>query len=102
MDGGWEQKILKDMKKYDKEYIEKADKQIWKILGDKRECSDYTQISLSIQNAVQAAADVWGLESDEHLHKMNGFIKELVYAEIKNIQEFDITCKEKSDTVVKP
>lgn len=104
MDGGWEQKILKDMKKYDKEYIENANKQIWEILDDKRECSDYTQICLSIQNAVQAAADVWGLESDEQIHKMSGFIKELVYAEIKNIQKFDITYtkKEECNSVVKP
>lgn len=83
------------MKKYDKEYIEHANKQIREILGDKREYSDYTQIGLSIQNAVQAAADIWGLGSDEQTHKMNGFIKELVYAEIKNIQQFDITYKKK-------
>lgn len=92
------------MKKYDKEYIEKSDKLIWKILEDKRECSDYTQISLSVQNAVQAAADVWGLESDEQIHKMSGFIKELLYAEIKNIQKFDIAYKRKEecDSIVKP
>lgn len=91
------------MKKYDKEYIEKTDKLIWEILEDEREFSDYTQIGLSIQNAVQAAADIWGLESDEQIHKMSGFIKELVYAEIKNIQKFDITYKKKEecDTVVK-
>lgn len=92
------------MKKYDKEYIEKADKMIWDILEDKRESSDYTQISLSIQNAVQAAADTWGLGSDEQIYKLAWFIRELMYAEVKNIQEFDITYKEREgcDSVVKP
>lgn len=83
------------MKKYDKESIEKADKLIWGILEDKRESSDYTQICLSIQNAVQAAADTWGLESEEQRHKLAGFIHELVYFEVKNIQKFDITYKER-------
>lgn len=83
------------MKKYDKEYIEKADKLIWEILEDKREFSDYTQIGLSIQNAVKAAADTWGLESEEQIHKLAGFIHELVYFEVKNIQKFDITYKER-------
>lgn len=95
MDGGWEQKILKDMKKYDKEYIEKADKLIWKILEEKREFSDYTQISLSIQNAVQAAANIWGLGSKEQTHKMAGFIHELIYTEVENIRQFDITYSKK-------
>lgn len=90
-----------DMKKYDKEYIQESNKQIWEILGDKRECSDYTQICLSIQDAIQAAADIWGLESDEQIHKMSGFIKELVYAEIKNIQQFDIAYKKKEEYLIK-
>lgn len=87
------------MKKYDKEYVEKANKLIWEILEDEREFSDYTQIGLSIQNAVQAAADIWGLESDEQIHKMSGFIKELMYAEIKNIQKFDITYRRKENVI---
>lgn len=89
------------MKKYDKERIEKADKLIWDILEDKREFSDYTQISLTIQDAVQAAADTWGLESDEQKHKLAWFIRELVYAEVKNIQEFDIIYKSKEKYLIK-
>lgn len=83
------------MKKYDKEYIEKTNKLIWEILEDKREFSDYTKIGLSIQNAVQAAANVWGLGSKEQTHKMAGFIHELIYIEVENIQQFDITCSKK-------
>lgn len=83
------------MKKYDKEYIEKTNRLIWEILEDKREFSDYTQISLSIQDAVQAAANIWGLGSSEQSHKMAGFIRELIYAEVNNIRQFDITYSKK-------
>ena len=31
-------------KKYDKEYIERCNKQIWEILNDKAEYDDWTQI----------------------------------------------------------
>lgn len=89
------------MKKYNKEYIEKADKLIWEILEDKREFSDYTQIGLSIQNAVQAAADIWGLGSDEQIHKMAGFVREVIYTEIDNTEKLDIEYRKKEEYVIK-
>ena len=45
-------------KKYDPKYIEDANKRLWNILNDKKEFDDWTQISLSVQNAVQAAANL--------------------------------------------
>jgi hypothetical protein len=49
-----------------------------------------------MKDAVQAAANVWGTSSDEEIHKMIGFFRELVYTELKNLQTFDITFKKKN------
>lgn len=83
------------MKKYNKEYIAKVDKQIREILNDTKEFDDWTQFSLTIQNAVQAAANVFGISTDDDKHKMAGFIQELAYQVIKNLQTFDIIFKKK-------
>lgn len=82
-------------KKYDKQYIESANKRIWEILNDKKEYDDWTQICFSMQNAVQAAADIFGCSSDEEIHKLYCFIREMVYKETENIQTFDIFFKKK-------
>ena len=82
-------------KKYDKQYIESANKRIWEILNDKKESDDWTQICFSMKDAVQAAADIFGCSSDEEIHKLYCFISEMVYKETENIQTFDITFKKK-------
>ena len=82
-------------KKYDKQYIESANKRIWEILNDKKEYDDWTQICFSMKDAVQAAADIFGCYSDEEIHKLYCFIREMVYKETENIQTFDITFKKK-------
>lgn len=82
-------------KKYNKEYIEHSRKQIREVLNDEKEYDDWTQICFSMKDAVQAAADVWGMSSDEEIHKMKMFFQELVYTELKNLQTFDITFKKK-------
>ena len=38
-------------------------------LEDKKEYDDWTQICFSMQNAVQAAANIWGISSDEQINK---------------------------------
>lgn len=83
-------------KKYDSKYIEDANKRMWQILNDKKEFDDWTQIALSVQNAVQAAANIWGTSSDEQIHNMAGFIREVALAELANLQRFDITFADKS------
>lgn len=82
-------------KKYDKQYIKSANKRIWEILNDKKEYDDWTQICFSMKDAVQAAADIFGCSSDEEIHKLYRFIREMVYKETENIQTFDITFKKK-------
>ena len=61
---------MKTLKSFNQEYIEKAKKLIHEILEDKKEYDDWTQICFSMQNAVQAAANIWGASSDEQIYKM--------------------------------
>nr|DAN58367.1 MAG TPA: hypothetical protein [Caudoviricetes sp.] len=48
-----------------------------------------------MQNAVQAAANIWGISSDEQIYKMRAFITEMVIAELLNLKQFDIVFKKK-------
>lgn len=82
-------------RKYKPEYITKAKELVSEILNDKKEFDDYTQISISIQDAVQAAANTFGCSSDEEVDKIRHFIQEVAYSAVKNIQSFDIVFKKK-------
>lgn len=82
-------------KNYNKEYIEHSRKQIREVLNDEEEYDDGTQICFSMKDVVQAAANVWGMSSDEEIHKMHRFFRELCYIELKHLQTFDITFKKK-------
>lgn len=85
-------------KKYDKEYIERCNKQIWEILNDKAEYDDWTQICLSVQNAVQAAANTWGTGTFEQQAQMGRFINELVVANVlPNLTYFNIRFSKKEE-----
>lgn len=81
--------------KYHPQYIQNAENRIKEILNDTREYSDWTQICFSMKDVVHAAATIWGRSSDEQIHKLNGFIVEMVMKEINNINEFEITFKKK-------
>lgn len=48
-----------------------------------------------MQNAVQAAANIWGISSDEQINKMRAFITEMVLIELSNLKQFDIVFKKK-------
>lgn len=61
---------MKTSKSFNQEYIEKAKTLIHEILEDKKEYDDWTQICFSMQNAVQAAANIWGISSDEQINKI--------------------------------
>lgn len=84
-------------KKFDKQYIDKANKLIREILNDEKEYDDWTQISLTVQNAVQAAANVYGISTDEEVYKMRGFITELICAVLNNLRTLDVTFKKKDN-----
>lgn len=86
---------MKTSKSFNQEYIEKAKTLIHEILEDKKEYDDWTQICFSMQNAVQAAANIWGISSDEQINKMRAFITEMVLIELSNLKQFDIVFKKK-------
>ena len=86
---------MKTSKSFNQEYIEKAKTLIYEILEDKKEYDDWTQICFSMQNAVQAAANIWGISSDEQINKMRAFVTEMVLTELSNLRQFDISFKKK-------
>jgi len=86
-------------KKYDLKYIQEAEKRIEQILHDTREYDDWTQICLSMKDAVHAAATIYGRDTDELIHKLNGFVLEMVTKEINNINKYDITFQKKQKKV---
>lgn len=86
---------MKTSKSFNQEYIEKTKTLIHEILEDKKEYDDWTQICFSMQNAVQAAANIWGTSSDEQINKMRAFITEMVLTELSNTKKFDIVFKKK-------
>ncbi|UVQ73292.1 hypothetical protein NXY30_19990 [Bacteroides faecis] len=86
---------METSKSFNQEYIEKARILIREILEDTKEYDDWTQICFSMQNAVQAAANIWGTSSDEQIDKMKAFITEMVFAELSNLRQFDIVFKRK-------
>lgn len=67
----------------------------------KKEYDDWTQICFSMQNAVQAAANIWGISSDEQINKMRAFITEMVLIELSNLKQFDIVFKKEGDKVIR-
>lgn len=89
--------MKKKTRKFDKEYIESANKKIWEVLNDEKEYDDWTQICFSMKDAVQEAANVWGMSSDEEIRKLFNFFRGMVYKEIENIQTFDIVFKKKGE-----
>lgn len=82
-------------KKLDQEYIAEARKRVSKVLEDKKEYDDWTQICFSMKDAVEIAADVWGMSSDEEVNKIYKFFQSMAHKEIENIQTFDIIFKKK-------
>lgn len=84
------------MKKYNKEYIEKARKLIDEIINDKTEFDDWTQICFSMQDAVVLAATIWGRGTDGEIDNLRKFITEMSYREIENLNKFCITFKKKN------
>lgn len=84
-------------KKHNEKYIAEAEKRITAILNDREEFDDWTQFCFSMQDAVQAAATVWGHSTDVDIDKLNAFIQEMTLKEIQNVSQFDITFKRKEN-----
>ena len=84
-------------KKFSKEYLEQADKMLRQAMYEKPGPQDWTQISLSIRDAMLAAATVFGSPTtNEQKHRLNCLLTELTVGHaLPNIEQYDITVKEK-------
>lgn len=74
-------------KKYKPEYIAGIAERINNVLNDERD-SNWTQITISMQDAVKAAATIYGNSTDEQKHNLYGFFQELVLVEVNNIIDY--------------
>lgn len=93
-----ETNIAVDMKKkYDKTYIEFAQKKVNDVLNDEREFSDWTQICFSMKDAIKALASIIGKTNDESIHILNSFLLEMTCKMIENLDNYDITFKKKKE-----
>ena len=84
-------------KKFSKEYLEQADKILRQAMYEKPGPQDWTQISLSIRDAMLAAATVFGSPTtDEQKHRLNCLLTELTLVHaLPNIKRYNITVEKK-------
>jgi hypothetical protein len=83
-------------KKFSKENLEQADKMLRQAMYEKTASQDWTQISLSIRDAMLAAATVFGSPTtDEQKHRLNCLLTELTIVHaLPNIERYNITVAE--------
>ncbi|MBR1447334.1 MAG: hypothetical protein IJ588_01125 [Prevotella sp.] len=86
-------------KKFSKEYLEKTDKMLRQSMYDEPGAQDWTQISLSIRDAMLAAATVFGSPTtDEQKDKLHALLTELTVGHaLQNLTKYDITVTPKED-----
>ena len=86
-------------KKFSKEYMEKTDKMLRQAMYEEPGAQDWTQISLSVRDAMLAAATVFGSPTtDEQKDKLHALLTELTIDHaIPNIRTYDITVTLKND-----
>ena len=85
-------------KKYSQEYLDKVSDQIRTIIEDKEEWDDWTQMCLSVQDAIQAATSIFGLSTDEEKHNMNRFFQELLRGHVlRNLTELNIHMQKRNN-----
>ena len=77
--------------KFDKEYLDRINKQLREVMYDEPGAQDWTQFSLSIRDAMFAAATIYGSLFDEQKHNLSRLLSELVIDHaLPNLQEWDI------------
>lgn len=86
-------------KKFSKEYLEQADKMLRKAMYEEPGAQDWTQMSLSIRDAMLAAATVFGSPStDEQKDRLNRLLTELTVGHaLQNLSQYDITVTKKDE-----
>lgn len=85
-------------KKYSQEYLEQVTHKIYAIIEDKTEWNDWTQMCLSVQDAIQAATSIFGFSTDEEKHNMNRFLQELLRGHVlRNLTELNIHMQKRNN-----
>jgi len=78
--------------KFNKEYLERVNKELRDVMYKEPGAQDWTQFSLSIRDAMLAAGTVFGSFTDEQKHNLSRLLTELVVSHaLPNLQEWDIT-----------
>lgn len=84
--------------KLDKEYLEHINKLLHEVMYDKPGAQDWTQFSLSIRDAMLAAATIFGSSTDEQKHNLARLLSELTIAHaLPNLQKWDITYTKREE-----
>ena len=79
-------------KKFDKEYLEHIDKRLREVMYQEPCDQDWTQFSLSIRDAMLAAATIFGSATDEQKHNLARLLQEIVIDHaLPNLKKWDIT-----------
>ena len=84
--------------KFDKEYLEHIRKQLREVMYDEPGEQDWTQFSLSIRDAMLAAATIYGSLFDEQKHNLCRLLDELIINHaLPNLQKWDIRQSRRND-----
>ena len=85
-------------KKIDKEYINKVEKKLHEVMYEEPGAQDWMQFSLSVRQAMLAAATVYGSSTDEQKYKLRALLAELVCNYVlQNLQQWDIRYSKRND-----
>lgn len=84
--------------KFTELYIEEVNKQLNKVMFQEPGAQDWTQFSLSVRDAMLAAATIFGSSTDEQKHNLYRLLYELVTNHVLfNLNEYEIQYIKKSD-----
>lgn len=89
-------------KKFDHEYIEKVRKTIHEVMYQEPAATDWSQICLSVRDAMLVVSTYLGPEDDEKLDLLNKILAELTVSKvIKNLRDYNIYYERKRKASLK-
>lgn len=84
--------------KFSEMYLEEVNKRLDEVMFEEPGPRDWTQVSLSIRDAMLATATVFGSSTDEQKHNLYRLLFEIIHDYyIPNLSKYDITVTEKPD-----
>lgn len=99
MDAITNKRFNMNKKKYDKEYVKHINEWLNEVMYQDPCDQDWTQFSLSIHDAMLAAATIFGSSTDEQKHNLFNLLRELTFGyALLNINDWDITYKKRENT----